>query len=262
MSNIIKNLLLVLTLVCVIALVVFCIQLLIINRGVEPVKQGGTVSGGQQSGDEEPGSEDNGDETPSDVNGEGGIGENGYSDPNRETLRPPPAGTRNELKVASDSTLIIYVREELFDFERGDTDWFFVYTGEGVATLEIRFTLVTGGIGPHAESFLNSYSGGENAVYNGAEQIRGSSMVGYNVSIQYGGEMYEAWIHEFEDRDIALVFVINYTTDQQRDALYEMLSTIDIESASQNTIIDTDIIDADDTETDDTNPDDTDPDDE
>ena len=234
MSNITKNLLLALTLVCVIALIVFCIQLLIINRGVEPITPGASVSGGPQSGDEDPDSEENGEDTPSNLNGDGDAGENGYLDPAQETTRQPPVGTRNEIQVTSDSTLVIYAREELFDFERGETDWFFIYTGEGVATLEIRFTLITGGIGAHAESFLNTYSGGDNAVFNGEEAIRGSSMLGYNVSIRYGGEMYEAWIHELIGQDIALAFVINYTTDEQKDALYDMLSTIDIETAVPN----------------------------
>ena len=41
--------------------------------------------------------------------------------------------------------------------------------------------------------------------------------------------MYEAWIHLLQDSDLALVFVINYENDQQRDALYDLLSTLDME---------------------------------
>jgi len=222
MSNISKNLLLGLTLVCVIILIVFCIQLIVLNRGADPAGSGPAISSGSQSG-EEPGSEGEGEEEP---NGESGEGSNVNAPP---TPRPPPQGTRHTLNVTQQSQLIIYASEELFDFEERELDWWFLYTGGGVATLEISYIVITAqGVAAHAESFLNNYTGGTEAEFTGEESIRGSELRGYHVSAMHGGEMYEAWIHTLLDSDMALVFVINYERDQQREALYEILSTLDM----------------------------------
>jgi len=227
MNNIIKNVILAFTLVCVIVLIVFCIQLLVINRGVEPKEAGSTISGDSQQEDEEPEEdEENVDGDDADSN----IG--GFVDPGQEAPRPPPQGIRRELLVAVNKWLVIYAREELFDFQQGEIDWLFKYTGEGGAgaELEISFTFVTGqgGVGEHAQTFLNNYSGGSQSEYSGEEVIHGSSLRGYHVSAQVGTTTYEAWIHALEGSDLALVLVINYTNDRQRDALYEVLSTLDM----------------------------------
>jgi len=227
MSNITKNLLLALTLVCVIALIVFCIQLIVINRGVDPVVPGTTVSGGSQQGDEDP-----------DSNGEQANGEDGDGSLNVDnatasvvtTPRPPPQGTRESILVSEDNRLIIYVREELFEFVVGDLDWWFIYSGAGEATLEIAFTQISPqGLAAHAETFLNEYSGGTTAEFSGEQSIQGSSISGYHVSARTGGGVYEAWLHALENSDLALAFVIYYENDVQKDALYELLSSMDME---------------------------------
>jgi len=220
MSNIPKNLLLALTLVCVIVLIVFCIQLIILNRGVEPVEPGSAASGDAQQGDADPDADS---EEPSD--GEGGDERDVIQVP----PRLPPQGIRRELGVTSNSRLVIYSKEELFDFETRDFDWWFTYTGGGVATLEITFLMVGAqGVGAAAETFLNSYSGGTEASSGGEESIGGSQLRGYHVSAQHEAETYEAWVYTLLDSDLALVFVINYSNDQQKDALYEMLSTLEM----------------------------------
>jgi len=220
MSNITKNLLLALTLVCVIVLIVFCIQLIVINRGVEPAGAGATVSGDSQQGDEDP--EDN----------ENDPGEDEGFDPGPAivTPRPPPQGTRHELRVTENSQLIVYARDELFDFTQDELDWWFTYTGGGTATLEIAFTLISPqGAAAHAETFLNSYTGGSRSEFVGEESIQGSPINGYHVTAQQGGEWYEAWIHTLSDSDLALAFVITYQNEQQRAALHEVLSSMEIQ---------------------------------
>jgi len=227
MGQITKNLLLALSLVCVIALIVFCIQLIVINRGVEPVGTGSTISGGSQTGSGDAGPASDGEEPP---DGNGDIGGEGNIPTPPPTSRPPPTGTRHSIAVTEESRLIIYVREDRFDFEVGELDWWFTYNAGGHATLEIRFEMVTGqGIGAHAESFLNRYSNDTGAEFTGEENIQGSSLMGYHVISRLDSGTYEAWIHLLESSDLALVFVINYETTQQRDALYEALSSIDIE---------------------------------
>ena len=225
MSNITKNLLLALALVSVIVLIVFCIQLIVINRGVEPVSPGTTVSGDSQQEDEDPDPEENGEDPAN--------GEDVAPDPVIQPPRQPPQGTRYELRVTENSRLIVYASEELFDFMEEETDWWFIYNGGGIATLEIAFTLVSPqGTATHAETFLNDYSGGSTSEFTGEEMIHGSAIRGYHVSTQHDGEWYEAWIHTLVDSDLALVFVINYSTEQQREALYDILSTLEMVSTT------------------------------
>jgi len=218
MSNISKNLLLGLSLVCVIVLIVFSIQLIVINSGVERVNPG-SISGGSQEGN-------NADET-QDNQGENG---NNSNEPAAPTPRPPPQGLRHELIVSENSRLLIYAREEFFSFEEGDLKWWFNFTGGGTAKLEIEFTMITvaQGAAAHAESFLNRYSGGTEATFTGEESIKGSLLRGYHATARHGGTTYEVWLHVFDDSDIALAFALNYENDQQKEALYEVLSTIDL----------------------------------
>jgi len=222
MSNITKNLLLGLTLVCVIVLIVFCIQLIVLNRGVDPAGQGSVISGGSQNEDEDSDLED----------GENAEGEDEASAVSAvSTPRPPPQGTRRQFKVSESNQLIIYAQDELFDFEERDFDWWFLYTGGGLATLEIKHTMIgPQGIEAHALAFLNQYSGSTEAVYAGEGSIGGSDLRGHHVTAQHGNEFYEAWIHILLDSDLALAFVICYENDQQKAALYEVLGTLIIEA--------------------------------
>ena len=221
MNNISKNLLLALSLVCVIALIVFCIQLIVLNRGVEPIEPGSVVSGGSQPGNEP----DNDEEPPDDEEGDGNEPEVVPVTP-----RPPPQGTRREIPVTENSRLVIYSSDDVFEFEERDFDWWFRYTG-GSAALEISYTAIgPQGVVVDAETFLNPYTGGTDSVFHGDVSIHGSLIRGYHVTAQSGSDTYEAWIHLLIDSDLALVFVINYENDQQRDALYDVLSSMDIES--------------------------------
>jgi len=234
MSNITKNLILALTLVCIIALIVFCVQLIVLNRGVEPREPGAVVSGDSQADDEDTDQDADGDQQQNDID-DGNIDGTGGIDLVPEPPRMPPQGLRYEFLVTDSNRLVVYAQEELFDFEEGDLDWWFLYIGEGggIATLEIAYTLITSqGVAAHAETFLNRYSGNTTSEFSGEQSIQGSELRGYHVSTQSGGEVYEAWIHTLDDNDLALVFVINYQNDIQRDALYEVLSTLSMISTS------------------------------
>jgi len=226
MNNISKNLLLALSLVCVIALIVFCIQLIVLNRGVEPREPESITTGGPPQGDEDT-------ETIGDESTEGDASPDDFSDMQQAPPPLPPQGTRRTIMVSDNSRLIIYARDELFDYDVGDIDWWFTYKGDGNASLGISFEFITfQGMAAHAESFLNSYTGGTGAIFSGEESIRGSLLRGYHVTAQNGGETFEAWLYPMIGSDISLVFVINYSNDQQRDALYEVLSSMDMEIIS------------------------------
>jgi len=227
MGNLTKNLLLGLTLACVIALIVFFVQLIVLNRGVEPRELGATISGDSQQEDEQedPDSGATGEEMPDADEG------NGDNEPAQMTTRPPPQGTRRELLVAADTEtkLIIYAEEELFEFVENETNWEFLYLGEGDASLEIGFMLVSPrGLAADAETYLSNYTDGAETEFEGEQSIQDSGLRGYYLSAQHGSISYEAWIHALPDSDLALVFVINYQSSQQRDTLYEVLSTMEM----------------------------------
>ena len=228
MSNLAKNLLLALTLVCVITLIVFCIQLIIINRGVERLEPGATISDDSQQ-DAEDIDDNNGASV--EENGEDTIGDPGAMEEIHTTPRPVNQGTRRELMVTSNSYLVVYSKDELFDFERGEIDYWFLYTGGGIATFEVSFAALSPqGLSASAEAFLNNYAGENMSVATGEQQIHGSSLVGYHVSANVEEGTYEAWLITLDYSDLALVLVIFYENELQREALYEMMSTIGLES--------------------------------
>jgi len=225
MSNITKNLLLALSLVCAIALIVFCIQLIVLNRGVEPREPGATISGGAKQGDEEPDT----DTQPDGEDSDNGDNNNGDNDQMQNTSRPPPQGERNELIIPGDLKLIVYAREELFEYTKNDFNWRFEYIRDGEAALEICLILVTlQGVASDAETFLMNYAEGATPESENEKSFEGLPLEGYFVTAQRGGVTYEALVHPLPDGEFALVFVIDYQNDQQKEALYEVLSSIDL----------------------------------
>ena len=98
MSNITKNLILGLTLISVIVLIVFSIQLIVLNVGADE-ERGASLAGGGQ------GDEDTSVEDPL-----GGI------DSEQDISEQPPLpllhGTRHEFRVSNSHVLVIYVDDE------------------------------------------------------------------------------------------------------------------------------------------------------
>jgi len=238
MSKISKNLLLALTLVCVIVLIIFCVELIVLNRNVDPAERGSTASEKPSAEEEDPDGDPTGEEQSGDTDGTGESGAsgengtNGSGDDAQRSPRPTPVGKRYELPMPHNMKLELYAKDELFDYIENDLDWWFVYSGGGIASLEISFTVTSPhGIAADAETYLNNYTEGDNSTGGGEEQIKGSPLRGYYVSAERDGEMYEAWLHSLPASEFAIVFVISYRDDQQKNALYEVLDSLDIMSA-------------------------------
>jgi len=219
MANISKKLFLALSLACVIAIVVFLIQLIVINSGVEPRQPNANISG------ENPPNRDN--ENPGSTENPG----NNESPSPSPTTRPPPQGQRNEVIVDAEKILVLYTRPELFTQIRNDFDWLFQYTGGGIAGLELSFAFISPqNVMADAEAFLNRKTSGTGADYKGDLLILDTQIRGYHVTAIEGGVTYEAWLHQMQGSDLALVFYIYYSNIEQRDALYEVLNTISFEA--------------------------------
>ena len=222
MNNISKNLLLGFALVCAIVVIVFSIQLVIINSGGEAAGSGSSMSGG---------SNDNTD----DQNGEDGDEDDPATTP-VPTPRPPPQGFRREIPVTQNNNLIIYYMEQLFNYEDTGFNWLFNYLGEGDAKLEISFDVISPqGVEAHMISFMNGYSGGTEAEFTGFGDIAGSELDGYHVIARHGVVVYEAWVHMIQGTDLSLRFVINYDNGQQRDSLFTVLSSMDMTAGGPGT---------------------------
>jgi len=242
MNNIYKNLLLALTFACVIGLVVFFIMLIVINSGVEPPQPAITVTSGHDDsaeGDAENGTSAIGDGFGSeDFTFDGGqLGNTDLNDglllddeeeyPEHHDMIVP--NTRHTLIVGEGATLVIYSNSEFFDFQSGAFDWSFDYIGylePGFATLDINVTIRSNqGLETDAISFLQSHTGFTVESY-GEVEIANSGLFGYHVNTHIESGSYEAWVYDLDDSEFILVFVISYTSDSHRDALYAMLSTM------------------------------------
>jgi len=224
MSPLLKNSLLAFALICVIALVVFCIQLIIINIGEERVTQGEIIVV-EPERDEEHLNDNDIDDIEDDHSDE----ENAFGF--EDFWRPPQIGERYVIQVTPNSQLVVYAQDVLFEFEDRDIDWAFNYMLGGTAALEIMFKLVTvQGVESQSVAFLNEYSGSQASTFNGEVAITGTRLMGYHTSVNHLARTYEAWIINLLDSELSLVIIVHYETDAQRDALYQLLGTIDIEA--------------------------------
>lgn len=213
MSDITKYLLLGLTAACIVAILVFTVQLIVINRGVEPIDR--DVAAGSAPEAEVPDDEEDYEPEPTPV-----------ATP-MPTL-PPRDGTREELRISVDKVLVIYYEPEVFDFVQGELDWQFLHRATA-AGLEIEYMVLTpAGLTEDGLNYLNAYMGGEGAEFGGEENIHGSLVSGFHLHGRQDERIYEAWIYTFPGGELAIVFVINYTNPTQRDALYSLLSTMEI----------------------------------
>jgi hypothetical protein len=236
MSKAIKSLLAVFTMLCAIVLVIFSVELFIINRETEENGEpGSTISGGSST---EAGNE-NGDQGVPDPGPSEEPGSSGDADPGGDQTQQngqhlPPTGRRHELPMLLDEMmLILYVDDELFEFVEEDYDWWFHYSGDGDASLEISFDYITppGGINMLVNHFLDPYLDGGESFVGGEGPIRNSSVRGFFVYGDKNGETYEAWIHSLTGsltEGLAVVFIINYQNETQRIALHRILDSLEM----------------------------------
>ena len=233
MNKIVKNLLIVFTLLCAIVLAVFFVELIILNRSSGGDEDGPSMSdsSSENPGDETAGSGTPGTDTPEEP------GQNGDPDQSEivdipEEPTQPPVGKRYELPMSDETkTLIIYAEEELFEYAVNEFDWEFRYSGSGKASLVIAYDYVTppAGINDLAATFLTNYLNGGESTVIGKGQIGASQLSGIHVVGEADKETYEVWIHEpFDGSEFGntVTFVINYENETQKNVLYDLLDTM------------------------------------
>ena len=237
MSNTVKNIVLVFTLLCAIGLVVFCVELVMINGDNGNESESAASNG---VGDN-PGGSSNGNDNSQDG-----------SDPSQNEQnctssgRPAgsTAGTRQNLPMPDAAELILYSDEELFDYVELDGEfWILTYLGDGDAALEIGFALIQpqDGIDGLARTYLGNYSDEVEAEVEGERSIGRSSIRGIYVSGSHGGTEYEAWLRDMTDfgkESIALVFAIRYQNEAQKEALFSIIDTMEFDRTGEPAVDD------------------------
>ncbi|MCL2366284.1 MAG: hypothetical protein FWC75_04455 [Oscillospiraceae bacterium] len=231
MTKTVKNVVMAFTLLCAIFLVIFVVELILVNREASENGNEAMIYNGQEEipGEEEPEEPEHIDIP---ISGAGENGENGDDEP--MVIQVPEGSSRFELPMlVDDMTLLVYADLGVFEFREGEFDWWFYYREDEMAALEIAFDFITppGGIDGLAERFLLGYLDGEESIVVGDGYIRNSSLRGVKVAGENEGVVYEAWIHSLTGRTedgMAVVFVIRYGTQSQRDALYSILDTLQL----------------------------------
>ena len=229
MSKWLKNAIVIFSAICVIVLVIFCIELFILNRDSDdegntgptisqPAVGGGEGSDGQKaSPDKQPAK---GDDQPG----------NGTND--QPTQPPPsPTGKRRDLPMPGDRNLVLYADDGKFIYSELELSWLFEYMGNEAVTLEVCYVHLPLGVDARAKECLDGYVGSGKTSVGETGQIGRSDIVGQFVSGEIDGEKYEAWIYRFTEAgidDMGVEFVLHYRVDGQREALYTIIDSMSL----------------------------------
>jgi hypothetical protein len=221
MNPILKNALLVFTLMCVLILVIFAVELVRLNAGSDndgaytPPTSGG-ATGGDLSGNDTP------------PTGDGAGSGTGLPDDTGTPSSPSdtPSGQRYELPITESMKLVLYADEELFEHsETESADVFTRIGGTKTSALEI---VLDADVVP--EGYLDAYTNGVTVV-GGDRAIGNSELRGTFVMSEGDNEIFEAWIYSYPYDDLQgvnIVFVINYATEDQKADMYKVLDTLEI----------------------------------
>jgi len=240
MSKTLKNIIMVFTLLCVIFLIVFCVELFLINRGSNTTPE--TVISGDDP--EEPPEnlltfDDPVSDDPFDLNDP--VTDPIDDDRSGPAVTPPLTATRQSfLLSAGIAELVFYVDMELFERSDLGDGWFYSYLAEGNAGIEISLVYVhpQGGINTLANDFLHNYLDGGDTIVEGERSIGRSPIRGTFVTGENGGETFSAWLRSLSDFDLdslALVVVVNYEDITQSDVIFTILDTMYINMLNTTT---------------------------
>jgi len=224
MSKTQKKILVGFTIMCALVCFVFVVQLVALNR------KGDDLTDTSLSASED--HSRNTDE-PAD-NNDGNIA--GSGDQPIQTAFMP-TGKRYELPYTVAQNLVLYADDELFahdsQLEMAEK---FTYADGDEASLLIHFISFPLGVQSEAETFLDGYLEGNQSFVHGLVPIRWSSLTGVYVTGVKGNETFEVWLHSIPDgdadasNDIGMAFVIRYMSNEQKNALFTILDSIELET--------------------------------
>jgi len=210
-------------------LIVFTIELILLNRSVDDGDSEPALSGSAPDNADGNGDTETADASPPGTANNGGPGTSAEAP-------PTPTGTMHVRLMPNDMDLVFYVDANLFEHtltEQEDIIDVFSLRGDGTATLDIRFVFMPQGINSYADNFLEVDFGAQVSASQGEESIRRSPLRGVFASGTMNDTTYEAWIYRFADpelENLGLAFIINFQNETQRNALYAVLDSLEIEN--------------------------------
>ena len=238
MSKMGKNLLIGFTILCVAVFVVFCIELIILNSEKDN-SRGEAVSGDslQETGDPPDATQTSDTADPSGESQPPGSGQPD-GDGRQDETRPIPKGRSHTLPMPLSKELVLYADEADFIFsdDLGTEERLamFTYSDGGESSLEIRFGSVTlEGPDALANDIIGDYPGGVQITRTGDGPILRSSLNAVSYLGKDDDVTYEICIHNVIESDtdsLAVVFIIHYRDNSQRDAIYAILETMEMRS--------------------------------
>ena len=241
LSKTVKNIILAFTILCGLFLIVFSIELFLLNRGAGDEEADPSLSAQAPDGTGSDGTVSGSDGSDSTGAGEpdGAAEPDGTGDQPGST-RPAPTGIRRERPVSGDTMLVFYTDGEMFeqvDSETEDVLDIFTYKGGGNAAIQISYVYIHSGATEYAADYLNHNFGVEVADVGEEDYIGLSPLRGVPVAGANDGVFYEAWIYSLTDPELdkfGLAFVISYENNTQRNALYDILDSLDILSNTES----------------------------
>ena len=222
MSGALRIIIIIFTFICLVTLVIFSTELVLLNRDREPNVMGHT-----------PGNEDLNDEEleypPEYDEPEGTDSEQNDDEHIEEEQIIVHAGERTTFTMPGNLTMILYVQTEYFEVvEDGARSLIYLRESEDVF-LEVLMIVIPHGAQVFAEDFLAMDFGAEDAVTEGSQFIANSSVMGIFTMAVDEDSGFEAWIHEiYETDDLGIAFTIAYQDETQRNMLIELLDSLQL----------------------------------
>ncbi|MCL2125006.1 MAG: hypothetical protein FWH33_03325 [Oscillospiraceae bacterium] len=234
MSKTTKNVLIVITLVCIFVFAVFCIELIVLNRGrnkeeatVESPKTSSPITGTQRP--------DNTSSVPLDDTTPPSDTDETEDSPAESPI--DRSGKRYLLPYTPNEMLVVYADEDIFEYEEINDGDIFTYIDGGSTSLEICFVSLPLGAEQCATETIDAYLDGNEAFIGGEGPIKRSSLNGVFITGVNDGETFEVWVHRIPDddddafNDIGMAFIIRYKDNEQKNALYALLDTLELVDA-------------------------------
>ena len=232
MNRTVKNIVIVFTLICIAAVIVFCVELVLLNREADELESPSLSESedngyDEQQDDPEDAYQEDDPDPPDEPTQTDEPEQNGESE-------TPVVGARFVLEqLVVEKDVIVYADEELFEFFEGDIDITLTYKGEGEASVFIGWdTMSPPWNNPSSlvTRIMDGYLDGGDSRIIGDRGVGSSAIRGLFATGDKNGTTFEAWVVSLSSRDTeahvdALVFVINYQNESQKEALYRILDT-------------------------------------
>ena len=231
MSKTLKNIITAFSALCMIVLVVFCVELFLLNRDGASGRDSSSLSGDTADPSDSEGI-NNSILIFDDLPGSQAQAPPGSPEENDEPAAGPAVAPSLEaqrqrfLLAAGIAELVFYVDMELFERSEETGSIFYRHLPDRDSWIELSFAAINpqDGVSVLAEGFL-----GSEQIIEGERSIGRSPIRGTFMTIEMAGETYSAWLRslaDFNTERLALVVVIKYQNIMESDLIFSILDTM------------------------------------